>query len=144
MKQIYCYLIFIFFGIILFILLNNNETLNIGESCTGETFDCDQNGGTCLPNKCTCESDMENNLLFIKGSIPGSKNSIILIQKNAKKINRMTTIEKVKKFTLETSKQDKKETSKKDTSKKETVKKETVTKEPSKQKEIKKEVPKKS
>jgi len=85
------------------------------------------------------KSDMENNLLFIKGSIPGSKNSIILIQKNAKKINRMTTIEKVKKFTLETSKQDKKETSKK-----ETVKKETVTKESSKQKEIKKEVPKKS
>ena len=28
------------------------------------------------------ESDIENNLIFIKGSVPGSKNSIVLIQKN--------------------------------------------------------------
>ena len=32
------------------------------------------------------KSDMENNLIFIKGSVPGSKNSIVLIQKNAKHI----------------------------------------------------------
>ena len=40
------------------------------------------------------KSDLENNLIFIKGSIPGSKNSIVLIQKNAKKIKRSTTLEK--------------------------------------------------
>ena len=30
MKKIYYYIIFIFFGIVLFILLNNSETLSIG------------------------------------------------------------------------------------------------------------------
>ena len=42
--------------------------------------------------------DTENNLLFIKGSIPGSKNSSVLIQKNSKKINKMTVLEKYKKM----------------------------------------------
>mgnify|MGYP006113825021 CR=1 FL=1 len=42
------------------------------------------------------KSDLENNLIFVKGSIPGSKNSIILVQKNKKKINRVTTAEKNK------------------------------------------------
>ena len=46
--------------------------------------------------------DEENNLIFIKGSIPGSKNSIILIQKNSKKIKRLTTLEKNKKISSET------------------------------------------
>jgi len=45
------------------------------------------------------KSDLENNLIFVKGSIPGSKNSIVLIQKNTKKINKITTIEKNKKLT---------------------------------------------
>jgi len=40
------------------------------------------------------KSDLENNLIFIKGSIPGSKNSIVLIQKNSKKIKKLTTLEK--------------------------------------------------
>ena len=44
------------------------------------------------------KSDLENNLIFIKGSVPGSKNSIVLIQKNTKKINRITTLEKYKKI----------------------------------------------
>ena len=44
------------------------------------------------------KSDLENNLIFVKGSVPGSKNSIVLIQKNAKRIKRITTIEKNKKF----------------------------------------------
>tara|TARA_Y100000590_G_scaffold332391_1_gene377901 strand:+ start:403 stop:1173 length:771 start_codon:yes stop_codon:yes gene_type:complete len=44
------------------------------------------------------KSDIENNLIFIKGSIPGSKNSIVLIQKNSKKINKKTTMEKIKKL----------------------------------------------
>ena len=44
------------------------------------------------------KSDPENNLIFVKGSVPGSKNSIILVQKNIKKINRTTTSEKNKKI----------------------------------------------
>ncbi len=44
------------------------------------------------------KSDIENNLIFVKGSVPGSKNSIVLIQKNAKNIKRVTTIEKNKKL----------------------------------------------
>ena len=31
------------------------------------------------------KSDPENNLIFIKGSVPGSKNSLVLIQKRSKK-----------------------------------------------------------
>ena len=48
------------------------------------------------------KSDLENNLIFLKGSIPGSKNSTVLIQKNSKKINRITTLEKIKKLQTET------------------------------------------
>ena len=44
------------------------------------------------------KSDIENNLIFIKGSIPGSKNSFVLIQKNAKKINRISSVEKARKI----------------------------------------------
>jgi len=44
------------------------------------------------------KSDLENDLIFIKGSVPGSKNSFVLIQQNVKKINRSTTIEKNKKI----------------------------------------------
>ena len=44
------------------------------------------------------KSDLENNLIFVKGSVPGSKNATVLIKQNSKKINRMTTIEKVKKI----------------------------------------------
>ena len=40
------------------------------------------------------KSDIENNLIFIKGSVPGSKNTLVLIKKTAKKIDRATTIEK--------------------------------------------------
>jgi len=49
------------------------------------------------------KSDLENNLIFIKGSVPGSKNSLVLIQKNSKKINKTTTLEKIKKIQLQTS-----------------------------------------
>ena len=52
------------------------------------------------------KSDTENNLIFIKGSVPGSKNSVVLIQKNAKNINRSTTLDKVKKLIAETLKTD--------------------------------------
>ena len=50
------------------------------------------------------KSDIENNLIFIKGSIPGSKNSIVLIRKNTKSLNRITTLDKYKKTQTEISK----------------------------------------
>ena len=50
------------------------------------------------------KSDLENNLIFIKGSVPGSKNSIILVKKNSKKINKTTTLEKNRKINAETTK----------------------------------------
>ena len=43
------------------------------------------------------KSDLENNLIFLKGSVPGSKNSLVLIQQTAKKINKITSSEKFKK-----------------------------------------------
>ena len=48
------------------------------------------------------KSDLENNLIFIKGSVPGSKNSLVLIQKNSKKVNKKTTAEKNSKYQTET------------------------------------------
>ena len=41
------------------------------------------------------KSDIENELLFIKGSIPGAKNSEVLVKKSVKNINKLTTKEKV-------------------------------------------------
>jgi len=50
------------------------------------------------------KSDLENNLIFIKGSVPGSKNSLVLIKQNSKNINKSTFIEKIKKVQAEISK----------------------------------------
>ena len=50
------------------------------------------------------KSDLENNLIYVKGSVPGSKNSFVLIQHPAKKIHKLSTLEKIKKMNLETSK----------------------------------------
>ena len=47
------------------------------------------------------KSDFENSLIFVKGSIPGSKNSFVLIQKTSKMVNRETTLEKNKKIQAE-------------------------------------------
>ena len=47
------------------------------------------------------KSDPENNLIFIKGSVPGSKNSLVLIHKRSKKIDKKTTAEKIAKFQTE-------------------------------------------
>ena len=44
------------------------------------------------------KSDLENNLLFLKGSIPGSKNSEVLVKKSKKNINKLTINEKVEKL----------------------------------------------
>ena len=43
------------------------------------------------------KSDLENNLIYVKGSIPGSKNSLVLIQKVSKEVKRTTTLESIKK-----------------------------------------------
>jgi len=40
------------------------------------------------------KSDLENNLIFLKGSVPGAKNAILLIKKTKKKVSRTTTFEK--------------------------------------------------
>ena len=40
------------------------------------------------------KTDKENNLLYLKGSIPGSKNAEVLIRKSVKNINKMTISEK--------------------------------------------------
>ena len=48
------------------------------------------------------KSDLENNLLFVKGSVPGSKNSLVLIKKNVKKIDKLTTLEKIEKTQTQT------------------------------------------
>ena len=42
------------------------------------------------------KSDFENNLIFVKGSVPGSKNSIVLIQKNKKKLKKQQLWKKLK------------------------------------------------
>ena len=42
------------------------------------------------------KTDIENELLYLKGSIPGSKNSEILVKKSVKVINKMTINEKIK------------------------------------------------
>ena len=41
------------------------------------------------------KSDNENSLLYLKGSIPGSKNTEVLVKKSAKNIKKLTIIEKI-------------------------------------------------
>ena len=42
------------------------------------------------------KADIENELLYLKGSIPGSKNSQILVKKSVKNISKQTIEEKIK------------------------------------------------
>ena len=42
------------------------------------------------------KTDIENELLYLKGSIPGSKNSEVLVKKSVKNIKKLTMIEKIK------------------------------------------------
>ncbi len=42
------------------------------------------------------KTDLENELLYLKGSIPGSKNTEILVKKSVKNINKSTILEKIK------------------------------------------------
>ena len=41
------------------------------------------------------KSDLENNLLYLKGSIPGPKNSAVIVKKAAKNIKKLTIKEKI-------------------------------------------------
>ena len=41
------------------------------------------------------KSDIENNLLFIKGSIPGSKNTEVIVKKSIKNISKLNMKEKI-------------------------------------------------
>jgi len=54
------------------------------------------------------KSDKENNLLYLKGSIPGSKNTEVLIRKSVKDINRMSIYEKIEQIEKQKKSADKK------------------------------------
>ena len=54
------------------------------------------------------KTDKENNLLYLKGSIPGSKNTEVLIRKSVKDINRMSIEEKIEEFEKQKKSADKK------------------------------------
>ena len=41
------------------------------------------------------KTDLENELLYLKGSIPGSKNTEVVVKKSVKNINKMTISEKI-------------------------------------------------
>ena len=41
------------------------------------------------------KTDLENELLYLKGSIPGSKNTEVLVRQSVKNINKMTVSEKI-------------------------------------------------
>jgi len=41
------------------------------------------------------KTDLENELLYLKGSIPGSKNTEVVVRKSVKNINKMTILEKI-------------------------------------------------
>ena len=41
------------------------------------------------------KSDLENNLIYLRGSIPGSKNTEILVKKAVKNIQKLTVNEKI-------------------------------------------------
>ena len=54
------------------------------------------------------KTDKENNLLYLKGSIPGSKNTEVLIRKSVKDINRMSIKEKIEQIEKQKKSGDKK------------------------------------
>ena len=41
------------------------------------------------------KTDLENELLYLKGSIPGSKNTEVMVKKAVKNINKLTIDEKI-------------------------------------------------
>ena len=93
------------------------------------------------------ESDLANNLLYLKGSVPGSKNTYVEIREAVKDKKRQTVADRVKKYLanieeMKSSKKDKKEAKTKDQPEKKDVKKEdkqtAAKKEDNKKKDIEK------
>ena len=87
------------------------------------------------------KSDLDNNLIYVKGSIPGSINTIVYLNKSIKSITKKTTSEKeseiIKTVKSESSNKKKSETSsKKETQK--SINKNEKKSEPKKEKEAKK------
>ena len=41
------------------------------------------------------KTDIDNDLIYLKGSIPGSKNSEVLLKKAVKNVNKLTVREKI-------------------------------------------------
>ena len=78
------------------------------------------------------KSDLENSLIYIKGSIPGSKNSLVFLRKSTKSFDRKTSVEN---FAQENKQATKKETK--------GVDKKTESKKPDDKKPAAKEQPKK-
>ena len=58
------------------------------------------------------KSDPENSLIYLKGSVPGFKNSIVLIKKTSKNVKRTTTIERSLIMQKDTTKEQVKKTDK--------------------------------
>jgi len=58
-----------------------------------------------LQNLEVIRTDLENDLIYIKGSIPGSKNSLVFLKNSSKTINKLTTLELIKKNELSKSKE---------------------------------------
>ena len=79
------------------------------------------------------KTDQENSLLYIKGSIPGSKNSLVYMRKSTKSFNKKTSIEKFVGEMKQTVKQETKTPNKKVEAKKPDDKK-TTNKEKTKKK----------
>lgn len=69
------------------------------------------------------KSDPENSLLYIKGSIPGSKNSLVFLRKSTKSFNRKTSVEKFAQESKQTVKKETKTSDKKAEGKKPEAKK---------------------
>tara|TARA_B100000989_G_scaffold249282_1_gene196849 strand:- start:625 stop:1335 length:711 start_codon:yes stop_codon:yes gene_type:complete len=44
------------------------------------------------------KSDLDNNLLYLKGSIPGSKNTQVIVKESVKNVRKLTMTEKIEKF----------------------------------------------
>ena len=81
------------------------------------------------------KSDLENSLIYIKGSIPGSKNSLVFLRKSIKTFNRKTSKEK---YAQEGKENVKKESKSKDQAKKPAEKKPDNKKDPAKAEQKKK------
>ena len=54
------------------------------------------------------KTDVDNELIYLKGSIPGSKNSQVLLKKAIKNIKRLTIHEKIQIFEKSKKSKDKK------------------------------------